>query len=66
MLCDGSEILEGPMASQRTPNLNGEERFLRGTAIETNAWQFQDAMLENHIHDVNDPGHTHTDEGRRM
>ena len=30
MKCDGSIIDKGPWKSFYTPNLNGEERFLRG------------------------------------
>ena len=52
--CDGSLIREGPMKGKSTPNLNGEGRFLRGGNVQS-SWSFQDDMVQDHSHSVNDP-----------
>lgn len=61
-LCDGSKIESGPMNNIFTPNLNGEDYFLRGGSTSSD-WIFQEQMLENHGHSIVDPQHTHTDRG---
>ncbi len=63
-LCDGSIIFQGPMKDLQTPNLNIEGRFLRG-GKEFQSWVYQDQMIGQHNHAVNDPGHLHTDAGHR-
>lgn len=57
MECDGSLIrdAESPYNGQTIPDLNGEERFLRGTSGKSGVMQ-QDA-LQGHKHV--EPGHTH-------
>ena len=47
-----------PWAGQRTPNINGESRFLRG-GTDSIVLQKQEDSLQAHTHAVNDPGHTH-------
>lgn len=54
-LCDGSNITTGPMTGLLTPNLNGEGRFLRG-GVEFSEWEFQEQMLKDHKHSIEDPG----------
>ena len=58
--CDGS-LINPPsvLAGQRTPDLNNEKRFLRGSPDET-VLSFEDDMVIDHGHDINDPGHFHT------
>ena len=57
--CDGS-IIPTPSiwAGQRTPDLNNEMRFLRGSSDDT-VLNFEEDMILDHEHLVNDPGHTH-------
>ena len=55
MSCNGSLIEEGPMKGSYTPDLNGQQRFLRG-GEEQSEWTFQDEMLREHSHNINDPG----------
>ena len=57
--CDGS-IIQSPSiwAGQRTPDLNNEKRFLRGSSDDT-VLTLEEDMLEDHQHFVTDPGHTH-------
>ena len=57
--CDGS-IIDSPsvLAGQRTPDLNNEKRFLRGSPDET-LLTLEDDMIQDHKHDISDPGHTH-------
>ena len=43
------------MKLKRTPNLNNEGRFLRGGSISIN-WTYQEEMLEEHGHHIEDPG----------
>ena len=45
-------------ARQRTPDLNNAQRFLRG-GTQAHALDTQEDTLQDHSHDVNDPGHTH-------
>ena len=47
MLCDGSEILEGPLKGRHTDNLNGEGRFLRGGNL---PGTLQEDALQVHQH----------------
>ena len=61
-MCDGQKILEGPMKGQNSPNINGEDRFLRGGKAFT-SWTYQDHMIGQHKHSISDPGHIHTDAG---
>ena len=62
LLCNGSVILEGPLRGNTTPNLNGEERFLRG-GLGYNVGTFQEDQIQDHYHSVSDPGHSHSDAG---
>lgn len=57
MECDGSLVrdADSPYNGQTIPDLNGEERFLRGTSGKSGVMQ-QDA-LQGHKHV--EPGHTH-------
>jgi len=45
--CDGQLITEGIWEGQHTPNINGEERFLRGAHIE-NALHVEEDEVGNH------------------
>merc|ERR1712126_132292 len=57
--CDGSVIPQpSPWAGQKTPNINGENRFLRG-GIDGVMLQTQDDSIQSHTHSVTDPGHAH-------
>merc|ERR1712126_729339 len=57
--CDGSVIPQpSPWAGQTTPNINGENRFLRG-GIDGVMLQTQDDSIQSHTHSVTDPGHAH-------
>ena len=57
--CDGSVIpAPSPWKGQRTPNINGEERFLRGGSDGDQLKKEQDT-LQQHTHGASDPGHTH-------
>merc|ERR1719495_1920265 len=57
--CDGSVIPQpSPWAGQKTPNINGENRFLRGGA-DNIMLQTQEDSIQSHTHSVSDPGHTH-------
>merc|ERR1712126_59765 len=57
--CDGQDIPEGSMwAGRSTPNLNGEKRFLRG-GDDSNMLVMEDDQMQDHVHDVSDPGHSH-------
>jgi len=59
--CNGDIIPSpSPWAGSKTPNLNGERRFLRGGS-DDQALVIEDDTLEDHTHI--DPGHTHTDSG---
>ena len=57
--CDGSTIPEpSAWAGQLTPNLNGEKRFLRG-ASDSDVLTLEDDQMQDHKHEVSDPGHSH-------
>jgi len=63
--CDGSTIPQPSIwAGRTTPDLNGEKRFLRGGA-DGEVLVLEDDQLQNHEHEVFDPGHKHgvTDPG---
>ena len=55
MTCNGALIEEGPMKGAHTPDLNGQQRFLRGGG-EHSQWTYQDEMLREHSHNIEDPG----------
>merc|ERR1719249_72384 len=51
--CDGTEISEGIWKGQKTPNINGEERFLRGTSNTINVLDTEeDQVKELYARDV--------------
>ena len=57
--CDGSVITApSPWEGERTPNINGEERFLRGgmDGVQLNT---EEDSLQAHTHGVTDYGHSH-------
>lgn len=57
--CDGSTIQAPSIwAGQKTPDLNNGMRFLRGAPDET-ILTLEDDMMEDHHHNVDDPGHVH-------
>ena len=57
--CDGSSIPSSSIwAGQHTPNLNGEKRFLRG-GDDGSQLKMEDDMMQDHSHELNDPGHQH-------
>jgi len=59
MRCDGSLIPSpSPWAGQHVPNINGEERFLRGSA-DHEMLQTEEDSIQSHTHGVSDPGHNH-------
>jgi len=51
--CDGQLITEGPWEGQPTPNINGEERFLRGAHIESVLHE-QDDEVKSYTHEFED------------
>ena len=57
--CDGS-LIPAPSvwAGQKTPDLNNERRFLRGSPDDS-ILTFEDDQLQDHHHDISDPGHEH-------
>ena len=57
--CDGRQISEGIWKGQKTPDLNNVQRFLRG-GNQSLALEVQDDALQDHSHDLYDPGHTHS------
>merc|ERR1711990_772147 len=58
--CDGATIPEPSVwAGQLTPDLNGEKRFLRG-ASDSEMLTLEEDQMQDHKHDVSDPGHSHT------
>ena len=58
--CDGKTIPRPSVwAGQRTPNLNGEKRFLRG-ASDSKVLTMEGDQMQDHKHKVSDPGHTHS------
>ena len=57
--CNGSVILApSPWEGETTPNINGEERFLRG-GLDADQLQTEEDSLQAHTHDVSDSGHDH-------
>ena len=57
--CDGSVIpAPSPWEGETTPNINGEERFLRG-GLDADQLQIEEDSLQGHTHKVSDSGHTH-------
>ena len=54
--CNGQTISSGPLAGVTVPNLNGEERFLRGS---TESGVKQEAALPSHQHQVVLGAHQH-------
>ena len=57
--CDGSLIPSpSPWEGEKTPNLNGEERFLRG-GLDAVQLQTEDDSLQAHTHGISDSGHSH-------
>ena len=57
--CDGSKIpYPSIWAGQKTPNINGEKRFLRG-GLDHIMLEKQEDSLQSHTHGIHDPGHTH-------
>jgi len=62
--CDGSTIPEPSIwAGQLTPNLNGEKRFLRG-ASDSEVLTMEEDQMQDHKHELNDPGHSHVYDDR--
>ena len=62
--CDGS-VIPAPSvwAGLKTPNINGEDRFLRG-GIDEVMLQTQEDSIQGHTHGIDDPGHTHAYDDR--
>ena len=59
VLCDGGTIPEPSMwAGEKTPNLNGEKRFLRGGDA-SDLLKMESHQLQDHQHHVSDNGHQH-------
>ena len=57
--CDGDTIPEPSIwAGKVTPDLNGEKRFLRGNS-DSNVLNLEEDQMQDHKHDLNDPGHGH-------
>ena len=57
--CDGGTIPHPSIwAGKYTPNLNGEKRFLRG-GIDADQLKFEEDQIQDHLHEFNDPGHSH-------
>ena len=57
--CDGSVICyPSPWEGETTPNINGEERFLRGGLDEVQL-QTEEDSLQAHTHGISDAGHSH-------
>ena len=57
--CNGSVILApSPWEGETTPNINGEERFLRG-GVDSVQLETEEDSLQAHTHDVSDSGHDH-------
>jgi len=57
--CDGSVITApSPWEGEKTPNINGEERFLRG-GLDGVQLHTEEDSLQAHTHGVSDSGHTH-------
>ena len=57
--CDGSVIsAPSPWEGEKTPNINGEERFLRG-GLDGVQLHTEEDSLQAHTHGVSDSGHSH-------
>ena len=57
--CDGSVITApSPWEGEKTPNINGEERFLRG-GLDGVQLEMEEDSLQAHTHGVSDSGHSH-------
>jgi hypothetical protein len=57
--CNGAVILApSPWEGETTPNINGEERFLRG-GLDADQLQTEEDSLQAHTHDISDSGHDH-------
>ena len=56
--CDGRQISYGDWTGKKTPDLNEANRFLRG-GPQSEALNIQEDSLQDHTHNLNDPGHTH-------
>ena len=57
--CDGSVITApSPWEGEKTPNINGEERFLRG-GLDGIQLHTEEDSLQAHTHGVSDSGHSH-------
>ena len=57
--CDGRFISKGVWKGQTTPDLNNEQRFLRG-GVQSEALETQQDALQKHEHNLHDPGHDHS------
>ena len=58
--CDGSLITApSPWEGEKTPNINGEERFLRG-GLDGVQLHTEEDSLQAHSHLIIDPGHSHS------
>ena len=57
--CDGS-VISAPSTweGEKTPNINGEERFLRG-GLDGVQLETEEDSLQAHTHEVSDSGHNH-------
>jgi len=62
--CDGSVITNSlsPLYGLSTPNINGEQYFIRGARDDQSA-SIQEDMVREHEHALRDDGHKHTDSG---
>ena len=58
--CDGGLINKGPWKGLKTPDLNGQGRFLRGGSA-AQLLTLEDHMVQDHSHI--DQGHSHADSG---
>ena len=57
--CDGSTIPHPSIwAGKITPDLNNARRFLRG-GTDADQLKLEEDQLQDHIHGVTDPGHSH-------
>ena len=57
--CDGSVITApSPWEGEKTPNINGEERFLRG-GLDGIQLHTEEDSLQAHTHGISDSGHSH-------
>ena len=48
--CDGAEIVDGIWKGQKTPNINGEERFLRGAGDKINVLDTEEDQVRLYCH----------------